>query len=83
MDEQVSQPQFPLLERLLFEKNLPLLGVYTNADVAKIFGVSVRTVSDWVRVGKLHSRTLPGRARFLSQDLEDFLRNSRRGGGDA
>jgi excisionase family DNA binding protein len=66
----------PLLERLLLEKQLQLKGIYTNRDAAEIFGVSTRTIQDWVREGKLRVRDLPGRGRFLSADLELFLQQS-------
>jgi transposase len=84
--EQPNSPtnNCPLLERLLFEKSLQLKGIYTNKDAAKIFGVSTRTIQDWLRSHKLRSRDLPGRGRFLSQDLELFLQESvkRQRGGD-
>lgn len=53
-----------LLEQLLFEKGLQLKGIYTNRDAATIFGVSVRTLQDWIWEGKLRVRGLPGRGRF-------------------
>lgn len=66
----------PLLESLLAQKGLALNGTYTVGDVADMFGVSVRTIQDRVISGELQARDLPGHARFLSEDLEDFLRNS-------
>jgi helix-turn-helix protein len=68
--------EFPLLQALLREKKLSLRGTYTNRDVAEMFGVAVRTIQEWCRNGKLHARKLPGRARFLSCDLEEFLQGS-------
>ncbi len=68
--------QYPLLESLLEQKGLKLLGIYTVRDAAKIFGVSRRTIQEWVRDGKLIARDLPGRGRFLSEDLEQFLERS-------
>lgn len=72
----MTPDNFPLLERLLLEKNLKPKGIYANRDAASIFDVSTRTVQDWVRSGKLQARDLPGRGRFLSQDLELFLQQS-------
>ena len=66
----------PLLERLLFEKGLPLLGTYTVGDAARIFGVKKRTIHEYIRQGKLRARDLPGRGRFLAEDLELFLQQS-------
>jgi len=77
MSEQKTLPtRYPLLESLLAQKNLALKGTYTNRDTGYIFGVSVRTIQDWVRKGDLVGRNLPGRGRFLSEDLENFLQTS-------
>jgi transposase len=67
---------------LLTERCMSLKGAYTNRDVANIFGVSVRTIQDWARNGNFKQRNLPGRARFLSEDLEEFLRNSSKSQND-
>ena len=75
-DQEPKSAKYPLLAALLGEKRLSLKGTYTNRDVAKIFGVSVRTIQDWSRNGYFKPRNLPGRGRFLSEDLEEFLRNS-------
>lgn len=75
-DQEATFAKYPLLKALLDEKRLSLKGTYTNRDVAKIFGVSVRTIQDWSRNGEFKPRNLPGRGRFLSEDLEEFLRNS-------
>jgi transposase len=77
MNEEKPQPvRYPLLESLLAQMNLQLRGTYTNRHVAEIFGVSVRTIQDWVRRGQLGARNLPGRGKFLSEDLESLLKNS-------
>lgn len=72
--------RYPLLEAVLEQKGLTLRGIYTNRDAAKIFGVTPRTIQERCRDGRLRSRDLPGRGRFLSEDLETFLRNSVRQG---
>jgi Helix-turn-helix domain len=69
---------YALLEPILKQKGLQLQRIYTNQDAARIFGVSVRTIQDWCRDGKLVSRDLPGRGRFLSDDFELFLQESLR-----
>lgn len=68
--------RYPLLEPLLAAAGLPLQAIYTIRDAARIFGVTPRTIQERCRDGKLTSRDLPGRGRFLSEDLETFLRNS-------
>jgi hypothetical protein len=77
-EQRKSPREYPLLESVLTQQGLLLKGIYTNRDAAQIFGVSVRTIQDWVRNADLVSRNLPGRGRFLSEDLENFLRNSSR-----
>jgi predicted site-specific integrase-resolvase len=64
-------------------------GIWSLRDTAQLFPtrlpgkhVSVRTIQDWIKDGKLVARDLPGRGRFLSEDLEAFLRDSRRRGDD-
>lgn len=69
---------YPLLEGVLSAKGLPLRGVWTIADVAEIFGVRNRAIYDWIDSGKLAARDLPGRGRFLAEDLEEFLASSKR-----
>jgi hypothetical protein len=62
--------KYPLLETLLSAKGLPVKGVWTIADVAQIFNVQNRAIYDWINNQKLSARDLPGRGRFLSEDLE-------------
>jgi hypothetical protein len=71
--------KYPLLETLLAHKDLQLRGTYDLHDVARIFSVSVRAIQDRMKRRQLNSRNLPGRAKFLSVDLEAFLQNSSRG----
>lgn len=76
----MSTPQslFPLLWGLLQYREVPYTPTFTVTETAAIFGVSGRTIRKMIAAGKLIARDLPGGARFLAQDLEDFLRNSRR-----
>lgn len=77
-DQTHPSSKYPLLEAILVVRKLTLKAIYTNRDAAKIFGVSVRTIQDWIRDQKLTCRDLPGRGRFLSEDLESFLQQSSR-----
>jgi hypothetical protein len=52
--------------------------MYSNRDVAGIFNVCVRAIQNWITAGRLVPRDLPGRWKFFPQDLEDFLRTSRK-----
>jgi hypothetical protein len=70
--------RYPLLEEILTIKGLPLQPMYK--DVAKIFGVSARAIQNRATSGELLPRNLPGHAKFLSSDLEEFLSNSRTSG---
>ena len=58
-----------LLKALLSAKDLPDLGAWTVGDVARLFGVGNRTIYEWIANQKLAARDLPGRGRFLSEDL--------------
>jgi Helix-turn-helix domain len=73
-------PAYPLLEQILKLKDLSLQAVYSNREVAQIFGVSIRAIQDRIKRGGLIPRDLPGRARFLPIDLEQFLTSSRKTG---
>jgi hypothetical protein len=68
--------KFPLLEEMLSSRGEGLKSLYSNDDVAKLFGVSVRAIQDWIGRGLLMTRDLPGKGRFMSRDLEAFLTNS-------
>jgi hypothetical protein len=68
--------RYPLLEALLAERGLNLKGTYTYPDLVRILGGSKRALQDAVRDGKLRYRSLPGRAHWLSIDIEEFLQNS-------
>lgn len=74
-----ASTKYPLLEAALADQNLPLKPMYKTSDVAMIFRVCVRVIQNWISSGRLTPRDLPGRWRFLAQDLEDFLRSSKKG----
>jgi len=75
--------RYPLLEALVAQQGLKMKGIWTLRDVARLFSVSVRTIEDWIKNGKLIPRDLPGRGKFLSEDLEEFLQSSRRKPGES
>jgi len=72
--------KYPMLEAILAIQKLPLQPMYTSRDVAKIFKVCIRAIQNWISSGRLVPRDLPGRWKFFPQDLEDFLKTSRKGG---
>lgn len=75
-DDRLRPVIYPLLEALLRAKGLSVQGIYTYRDVTDIFDCSKRALQDRIRSGQLTMRNLPGRGKFLSVDLEDFLQNS-------
>lgn len=77
MNSSVST-KYPLLQEILDVKSLPLKATYSIRDLAQIFGVSSRAIQQRVANGQIPSRDLPGRARFLSEDLESFLTASKK-----
>ena len=74
----MQKQSYPLLEGILQIKGLEPQATYTNADVARLFDTSIRTIQNWIANGTLPSRKLIGRARFLSCDIECFLDSSAR-----
>ena len=75
--------RYPLLETVLAHRGLPLKGTYSVRDVADLFEVSSRTIQLRIKRGDLRARDLPGHAKFLAADLEQFLEDSSRGGAKA
>lgn len=73
--------RFPLLEQLLRIKGLELQATYSIRDLAQLFGVSTRAIQTRVASGQIASRDLPGRAKFLAEDLEAFLAGSKKRAG--
>lgn len=71
-----STVKYPLLQEILSLKGRSLQATYTIHDVAQIFTASVRAIQNRVAAGKIQSRDLPGRAKFLSEDLEMFIVSS-------
>src|ERR1700739_586038 len=71
--------KYPLLQSLLEILDLQLQPTYSTRDIANIFRVSIKTIQNRVAAGQLVPRDLPGRGKFLPQDLEEFLKGSRKG----
>ena len=78
MNHQENIARYPMLEGILALRNLPLQPMYTTRAAAQVFGITGRGLQNWMRSGRLVPRDLPGRARFLSKDLEEFLMASRK-----
>jgi hypothetical protein len=75
-----SGTTFPLLEQILAIEGLSIKSMYSVRDIAELFRVSVRAIQNRVTSGQLVPRNLPGRAKFLAQDVESFLAGSGKGG---
>lgn len=75
-----SDMKYPLLEEILAIKNLPPQPMYSIRNIAAMFGVFARAIHNWIASGQLIPRDLPGRARFLNRDIEEFLQASRKAG---
>lgn len=70
--------KYPLLQEFLDIKNLSLQATYSIRDLAQIFDVSVRAIQNRVASGQIVTRDLPGRAKFLPQDIEAFFSSSKK-----
>lgn len=71
-----STMKYPLLQEILQLNGRSLQATYSVRDLAELFNVSVRAIQNRVASGQIPSRDLPGRAKFLSEDLETFLAKS-------
>jgi hypothetical protein len=76
MSEPSITTRFPLLAQLSELRGMPMLPVYQMGDAARLFGAKRRTMNDRAADGQLTVRDLPGRGRFLPQDLEEFIAGS-------
>jgi hypothetical protein len=80
--EPTPPTMYPLLESLLRQKGLKLKGIYTLDDACEIFAAgtrpraSRRSIQERMSRGELRSRSLPGHGKFLSEDFEEYLKNS-------
>ena len=68
--------------QFLHDLHALLQATYTNADVASLFGVTVRTIQSRAGDGSVPSRQLIGRARFLPIDLEKILSRRKKNSDD-
>jgi hypothetical protein len=77
-EEKSPVNQCPLLESLVRQKGMKMIGTWRHKDVAQLFDTSVRTIQEWEAnpEKRLSPRDLPNGVRYLSEDLEEFLRNS-------
>ena len=89
MNDNEKKTCYLLLEALVAMRGLTMKAVWTLRDPAELFPappprnhVSVRTIQDWIKEEKLVSRNLPGRGKFLCEDLEKFLQGSSRKSGE-
>jgi hypothetical protein len=71
---------FPMLEAMLRIKGFQLQATYSIRDLAHLFNVSARAIQNRVASGQITARDLPGRAKFLPQDIEAFLSASKKVG---
>lgn len=65
--------RYPTLCEWVAFHNLPLKPAYTVAEVARMFGVSTRTVQQWIVDGQIKTRKVPGRSKIFASHLEDVL----------
>jgi hypothetical protein len=68
--------RYPMLWEMLANMNLPFKATYKTSDLAALFQVSVRAIQDRVARGQIKVRDLPGRAKCLPADVEEYLTNS-------
>lgn len=74
----MNNHKYPFLQELLTLKGRQIQATYTIRELAQIFNVSPRAIQTRVALGQIASRDLPGRAKFLPEDIEVFLASSLR-----
>jgi hypothetical protein len=58
--------------------SIPQGKYYTIAHVAEVCGVTVRTVTVWLKKGKLHGVDLPGMGKIIEEkELTQFIKENR------
>jgi len=72
----LPEEDYPYLWRVLRDRGLTFLAMYTTEEVAAIFEAAPRTIEEWFQSGRIQSRSLPKRKRCLAIDLENFFRGS-------
>ena len=65
-----------ILRKLLEESGKAVLVLYDEEDVARLLGVSIRTVRYWIQTKQLRASKLGKRWKVDHDDLADFV-NSR------
>lgn len=49
---------------------------YTTREAAEMLGVTLQTVNEWIRKGKIHAITINHRCRIiLVKDLDEFIKD--------
>jgi hypothetical protein len=73
-----NAPVNRLLDPLLRQRGMEDPGICRHRHVAKLFDTTVRTIQAWEADPSkgLKPRDLPNGGRYLSEDLEEFLRAS-------
>jgi len=64
--------KFPMLEAILSIQAIPIQPMYTNRDVARIFGVCVRAIQNWISAGRLTPRTYLAAGGFSLKTSKTF-----------
>jgi len=69
---------YPLLSSHLAMMGRSHQAFYSTRDYAAVFGVSMRTVQNYIKTGKIVPRNFRSRASFLPCDLEEHLGRRRK-----
>ncbi|PIX31761.1 hypothetical protein COZ60_02800 [Candidatus Bathyarchaeota archaeon CG_4_8_14_3_um_filter_42_8] len=57
---------------------IELIKYYNPGEIAKLFGVDRKTVTNWAQTGKIPNLRLPsGRFRFRKDEIDDILREKK------
>lgn len=68
MEESSEKNKQKEVAEMYFDKD-----IYTTNEVAEMFGVTTRTIRNYLKDGRLQGRKIGGSWRFSQEDLENFI----------
>jgi len=70
--------RYSVCEEIFTIKHLPRKPIYSIRDISKIFNLSTKAIRSLVSSGELIPLDHPESAKFLAQELEDYIKDSRK-----
>lgn len=71
--QQLIEGQAAILKLLKEKKEEPQERIYDQSAVVQMFSVSLRTLSEWRKAGKISFSQCSGKIYYTEQNIQDFL----------